>query len=39
MINKETLDYIDITILKFENTNTINEIIKTGSPIQFNLKM
>ena len=28
MINKETLNYVDITILKFENTDTMNEIIK-----------
>ena len=32
MINKETLDYIDITILKFENTYTMNEILKIGAP-------
>ena len=32
MINKETLDYINITILKFESTHTMNEILKTGAP-------
>ena len=32
MINKETLDYIDITILKFENTHTMDEILKAGAP-------
>ena len=29
MINKETLDYVDIIILKFENTHTMDEILKT----------
>ena len=32
MINKETLDYIDVPILKFENTHTMNEILNTGAP-------
>ena len=32
VINKETLDDIDITILKFGNAHTMNEILKTGSP-------
>ena len=32
MINKETFDYINITILKFESTHTMNEILKTGDP-------
>ena len=32
MINKETLNYVDITILKFKNTDTMNEIIKIGDP-------
>ena len=32
MINKETLDYVDLTILKFENTNTMDEVLKTGAP-------
>ena len=32
MINKETLNYVDITILKFKNTDTLNEIIKIGDP-------
>ena len=32
MINKETLDYVDLTILKFENTNTMDEVLKTDAP-------
>ena len=29
IINKETLDYVDIAILKFENTHIIHGILKT----------
>ena len=29
MINKETLDYVDIAILKFENTHIMHGILKT----------
>ena len=31
-MNKEFLNYVEITILKFENTHTIDEIQKTGTP-------
>ena len=31
MINKETLDYVDLTI-QFESTNTMDEVLKTGAP-------
>ena len=31
-MNKESLNYIEIIILQFENTHTIDEIQKTGIP-------
>ena len=32
MINKETLNYADITILEFENIHKMDEIIKRSAP-------
>ena len=31
-MNKESLDYIEITILQFKNTHTMDEIQKTDTP-------